>query len=141
MTIEHSEVEAKLVARIPKGWGSYVRCGTGWYELLNDLDSKVAYLAPDYEIHQVKEKYGTLRFYYDGPAKDDMTKEIVRDLVAHAESLSSMICELCGSGATQFRTKFDYSVKTRCRGGWYKTLCNTCAIAEGYPEDKEEDEE
>lgn len=45
-------------------------------------------------VVQVKEKYGTLRFYYDGG--DDY----VRGVVAMAESISAHTCEVCGNPGT-----------------------------------------
>ena len=54
---------------------------------------------------QVKEKFGTLRFYYSGG------NEYVSGLVAMAESMSGVTCEMCGTpGRLQGR-------------GWVKTLC------------------
>ena len=54
---------------------------------------------------QVKEKFGTLRFYYSGG------DEFVAGLVAMAESMSGVTCERCGTpGRLQGR-------------GWIKTLC------------------
>lgn len=55
---------------------------------------------------QVKEKFGTLRFYYYGG--DD----IVQAYVNMAESMSSVTCETCGSpGITR-------------SGGWIQALCD-----------------
>lgn len=54
---------------------------------------------------QVKEKFGTLRFYYSGG--DDY----IRGLEAMADSMSAVICEDCGKPG-----------KIRS-GGWVRTLC------------------
>ena len=64
---------------------------------------------PD-EIHQVvatqiKEKFGTLRFYYNGG--DD----VIDGMVRMAESMSGVTCETCGKPGT---TKGP---------GWIRTLC------------------
>jgi hypothetical protein len=40
---------------------------------------------------QVKEKFGTLRFYYEGG------DETIRGMVNMAESMSSVMCEVCGA--------------------------------------------
>lgn len=55
---------------------------------------------------QVKEKFGTLRFYYNGG--DDQ----VYGMVCIAESMSSRICEVCGNKGK------------RRQGGWIQTLCD-----------------
>lgn len=59
-------------------------------------------------VVQVKEKFGTLRFYYDGG--DDY----VSGLVSMAESMSAITCEECG-------------VPGKTGGnGWIRTLCDSC---------------
>lgn len=54
---------------------------------------------------QVKEKFGTLRFYYSGG------DEYISGFVSMAESMSAVTCETCGNPG-------------RARGqGWITTLC------------------
>ena len=66
---------------------------------------------------QVKEKFGALRFYYNGG--DDY----IRGLVSMAESMSAATCEECGNRGFM-RT-----------GGWIRTLCDTHAEEMGYGKD------
>ena len=54
---------------------------------------------------QVKEKFGTLRFYYCGG------DNYIRGLVDMAENMSGVMCEVCGSPGW------------RRRGSWFRTLC------------------
>jgi len=61
---------------------------------------------PQVTIAQIKEKFGTLRFYYDGG--DDY----ISGMVSLAESLSGLTCEECGS------------IGERRSGGWIRTLCD-----------------
>ena len=56
---------------------------------------------------QVKEKFGTLRFYYSGG--DDT----IHGMVRMAESMSALTCEECGAPGTQRH------------GGWVHTYCDT----------------
>jgi hypothetical protein len=63
---------------------------------------------------QVKEKFGTLRFYYSGG--DDIVGGIER----MADSMSAVMCEECGAPG-----------RSR-RGGWIRTLCDTHAEEQGY---------
>ena len=141
MNIEEiEEFKKRIFARIPKGWGYWISCDSGWFDLIDDLDKKISHLAPNYEIHQVKEKYGTLRFYVGGPANSKEAADIIDDLISYAEYLSKRICEVCGAGTSRIRSRYDDSVKTRGTG-WYKTLCNDCAIKLEYPTDEEWNEE
>ena len=47
-------------------WG--MECGNGWFELLDDMCHDVTHLIGDQDVkliaHQVKEKFGGLRFYH-----------------------------------------------------------------------------
>jgi len=61
------------------------------------------------EITQIKEKFGGLRFYYNGG--DD----VIHGMVSLAENLSYEICELCGSTKNIMQTE-----------GWITTLCEDC---------------
>jgi hypothetical protein len=61
---------------------------------------------PQVVVTQVKEKFGSLRFYYDGG--DD----VIDGMVRIAESLSGVTCEDCGDvGETR-------------QGGWIRVQCD-----------------
>lgn len=63
---------------------------------------------------QVKEKFGSLRFYYNGG------DEYIRGIVDMAEEMSFITCDKCGNAG-------------RARGGgWYRTLCDEHAKELGY---------
>jgi len=92
-------------------WG--IECDDGWFTILNHL----CYLLqvstgnnhPQVEAVQIKEKFGTLRFYTEG--HDDYQD----GLIDFACLLSSCTCEICGSTKDLFKTK-----------GWIKTVCKEC---------------
>jgi len=65
---------------------------------------------PQVTLDQVKEKFGTLRFYYTGG------DEYISGMVAMAESMSGVICESCGNPGEQKG------------GGWVRTICEPCEI-------------
>ena len=60
-------------------------------------------------ITQVKEKFGGLRFYYDGG------DNVISGMVSLTESLSYRTCETCGSTKDVGQTK-----------GWITTICKKC---------------
>jgi hypothetical protein len=68
-------------------------------------------------LDQVKEKFGTLRFYYTGG------DEYISGLVSMAESMSGVICEECGNPATTESPKNEDGTI----GGWIRTECKPCA--------------
>lgn len=98
-------------------WG--IECGDGWYWLIDKLCSNLQFnidnnshtgTYPQIEAVQVKEKFGSLRFYV-GPASSEQ-----HAVIRFVESLSEEICENCGSLEEVSQTK----------GGWIQTLCKKC---------------
>lgn len=73
-------------------------------------------------VTQIKEKFGTLRFYYHGG------DEYIRGLEAMAESMTARTCEDCGSPGVTRSTE-----KKR----WVRVLCDKHAIEQGYIEDED----
>lgn len=117
---EWEEGLVRILSRIPDGWGRWIRCGKGWYPLVCGLDMALAELDPDYEVHQVKEKFGTLS-YYAAPSEglDEAKREQFEFLIGEAEAVSASICENC--------TRPGSMHKTRSASAWYRTLCGDCA--------------
>jgi len=64
-------------------------------------------------IDQVKEKFGTLRVYFN------RSDEFIDGVVAATEAMSAIVCEKCGSPGT------------RRSGGWIKTNCEPCFLKRG----------
>ena len=116
-------------------WG--FECGDGWFNILDqlmgniqhhidwkekqrnwaiDFNSKAAKeemrvvpeSIPQVTLDQVKEKFGTLRFYYTGG--DD----IIDGMVRMAESMSGVTCEECSAPAQTHGP------------GWIRTRCEPC---------------
>jgi hypothetical protein len=95
-------------------WG--FDCGDGWFNILDQLCLNIQYyiewknkketVVEQVVADQVKEKFGTLRFYYSGG------DEHIAGMVAMAESMSGVTCEDCGKPG-------------RSRGfGWITTVCD-----------------
>ena len=128
------ELDEKLCSKYPKifvnrhadmkttamCWG--FECGDGWYNIINQLCANIQHHI-DWKQEQkekyghgegcnqvvavqIKEKFGTLRFYYDGG--DDTIDGMVR----MAESMSAVTCEECGAPG-QLRGR-----------GWMYTACD-----------------
>lgn len=116
-------------------WG--FECGDGWFDILDQLMGNIQHhidwkekqrdwairfnstaapedirpvpdSIPQVTLDQVKEKFGTLRFYYTGG--DDY----ISGMVTMAESMSGVTCESCGNPG-----------KSK-GGGWVRTICEPC---------------
>lgn len=91
-----------------------IRCGDGWWGLLDGLCRQLQRLIEQepeaersqYTAAQVKEKFGTLRFYLMGDPTPQMAREI-----AGAEWASGLFCDVCGHPGS-LRT--NGLVRTRC---------------------------
>ena len=121
-----------------KCWG--FECGDGWFNIIDRLMGNIQHhidwkekqrnwainfnstaspedmrpvpeSIPQVTLDQVKEKFGTLRFYYQGG--DDY----ISGMVSLAESMTAVTCENCGNPGS-------------CRGGgWVHTYCTPCEEA------------
>ena len=97
-------------------WG--FECGDGWFNILDQLMGNIQHhidwknrkeeVVAQVTLDQVKEKFGTLRFYYSGG--DDAIDGMVR----MAESMSGVTCEECSAPAQTHGP------------GWIRTICKPC---------------
>lgn len=94
-------------------WG--IECPDTWFRIIHTLCWTIQRIIdsdntiPQVEAVQVKEKFGTLRFYYrGGNAK-------IRELIHTAKNLNETICAECGSKEDVKPTK-----------GWITYLCKNC---------------
>lgn len=86
-------------------------CRDGWYDILFDLSVDIGWLALDltkFEVVQVKEKFGGLRFYVSHGTKE------IEAAIREAEAISYKTCEWCGKEGTGTTD-----------GKWQLTLCPT----------------
>lgn len=69
-------------------------CGPGWTDLIDATFSWLREIAPstDWAPSQIKEKFGTLRFYWFGdlPVQGE-------EIISAAEHVSGQLCEMCGA--------------------------------------------
>lgn len=112
----HEKFNTEMKEKFPKlyedlSWGFAI--GPGWYHLINLLSFKIdSYLSSQKDISvnvvQVKEKFGSLRFYVNGG------DEYIYGLIDMAEAMSHYVCEKCGNIG-----------ESRNLEGFYATLCET----------------
>ena len=142
------ELEHELVSKYPDIFKDYkgdpkdtclafgIECGDGWFDIIERLchliQSEVDYINRMHKDKmkyrcwavQVKEKYGTLRFYYEFSYAEGLSKqeqEIIHRSTDHIGGMSAMaakmsarVCEHCGD-----RGKVTH-------GSFPRTLCNAC---------------
>jgi hypothetical protein len=96
----------------------YLECDSGWNDIIADIHSKIVILHPKYEIFQIKEKFGGLRFYIEG-VPDELFDEIY-DIIGDGEKLSYKTCEICGDEGKL--SKLGWLVKTVCKNCFDKKI-------------------
>ena len=105
-----------LIDKYPKLLGSLtfgIECGDGWFDLIDRLCKDIMRIDPTTVATQVKEKFGTLRFYA-------ATRHEIFDLIDKAEEESETICEECGAPGKTEGTM------------WLKTICKKCKKESKY---------
>ena len=114
--ITRKELLEKIDPLFSNGWFKSIDCGDGWLQIIDDLINGLNKLNIKYSIQQIKEKFGTLRFYFsiiESTSKNDNdTADFLVDLAC---ILSSKTCEICGEIGTSDSTK-----------GWTSIVCETC---------------
>lgn len=122
---DYEEFAKRMEERFPKmlsGQYSGFAVGPGWWPILESLFNQIQHYVdwrqeqkekygrgdgcPDVIVEQIKEKFGGLRFYYQG---GDAT---IDGMVRMAESWAGASCEKCGAPGE------------RRSGGWIRTLCD-----------------
>ena len=99
-------------------WG--FSCGDGWFDIIYSASTKLEPLIRDWleanptadyspRASQVKEKYGTLRFYMTASSKE------MDAIISDACRASRVTCEECGQPG-----------ETRNEGYWLYVRCDKC---------------
>jgi ribosomal protein S27AE len=133
------ELELKLLEKYPKILANYggdkkLTCmywgmehDDGWYEILDEGMEKIQYFcdrcATGVQLiaDQIKEKYGTLSFYYSVKNASKLEYSILDDIVVSLEKKSTRTCEVSGKDGSLCR-----------KSGWYKTVSYEKARELGY---------
>ena len=94
-----------LLDEFPTGW----RFAFGW-EMINEINDVISECnLKDFYPIQIKEKYGSLRFY------TTYTTESIDNIIKKYEDMSERICVNCGKPATKISV------------GWICPWCDDCA--------------
>ncbi len=99
------------------GFGGSV--GEGWLPILDRLAEDLVRMGWDRQLDQVKEKFGTLRFYLRASTAE------MGERIDRAISESGRTCENCGAPGR------------RAGRGWIRTLCEPCRTGLGVDDDTE----
>lgn len=150
------ELTEKLVSKYPSIFAQYggdpkdtsmaygIECGNGWFDIIdtlcNTIQSEVDHINFNYEVSlrceavQVKEKYGSLRFYihffFDENLDElnmkrvEMSMNIIHGAITMAERMTAKICETCGDKSSLSNDIFPKSECEACATLRYDALSN-----------------
>jgi hypothetical protein len=119
MDNEYENFAKRMEEKFPKmfehKYGGFA-VGAGWYPILEALCANIQShidwrnreneVVPQVVVEQIKEKFGGLRFYYQGG------DEQIHGMVRMAEAWAANCCEECCAPGI------------RRNGGWIRTLCD-----------------
>ena len=109
LQLQIEELKKKIV---PEYWKS-IDVDEGWYQLVVDCDKELTGVDPNYQIYQVKEKFGGLRYYIKPSNLDDKhTLMRIGDIISKYEDIALKTCSATGGPG----------VLMKSIGGWRKTL-------------------
>ncbi len=111
----------------PMAWGFEI--GDGWLPILACLSSRLDIIQKKYNIeivaHQVKEKFGMLRFYYETITASREAEAEIFEANVWAEGESLVICEVCGERGSLRHEGWDHVACDDCeskRNARFSTL-------------------
>lgn len=90
----------------PEATQGYPTCSDDWRDLLERLSTRIEAAIAEgggsLHVLQIKEKYGTLLFYWRGELSDE-SRTKVENAIALAEARSACTCEECGEAGRLYR--------------------------------------
>ena len=114
------ELNKKRLA--PGGWYGCI-APDGWKDIVLETDRMLEYLDPNYKILQIKEKFGTLRYYF-GTEKMGVVNDIMYAVARAGENQTRWVCEVCGGIGELREDRY-----------WLRTLCDECVEARNAAEE------
>lgn len=107
---ELSTAIQKLAKKIKPPYHSTIDVDEGWYKLVLDCDKELSDIDPKYDLQQIKEKFGGLRYYFQ--PSDPNLREKMDAVIAKYEKLAGETCEATGGPGVLMKSV----------GNWFKTL-------------------
>jgi len=104
-----------ILSKFNDSYVGYISCDKGWYPLIISCDEELSAVCPDYNILQIKEKFGGLRYYIYAPEECDNDRVKMNNIIKSYEKLSAKTCEITGEpGVLMGETSSPFA--------WVKTL-------------------
>lgn len=89
-----SEEFSDILAYFSDEVEAVIWCGTGWADVIRRCHDELFLKDPNYKISQIKEKFGSMRFYFT-PSNMELYREM-GSIVLKYEIESENTCDICG---------------------------------------------
>ena len=97
----------EILDRINDNYHKSIDCESGWYPLIINCHKELLALDPNYEVFQIKQKFGGLRYYFG--TNDDAKRADMHNVTRKYENLAYTICEETGKeGAVLMKSTLGY---------------------------------
>jgi len=98
-----------LREKISPSFGKYINVDEGWYQIVIDCDKELRAIDLNYQILQIKEKFGNLRFYFESSNSEDVVKtNLMHQVVRKYEIIASQTCEATGKPGVLMKSPTGY---------------------------------
>lgn len=116
----HTKDILHMLSKFDDKFPPHIYVGPGWIHIIAKLHNAVFFMSPNYELVQVKQKFGGLRYYVnlnlDNNQNQTISADIINVLIRYAEIQASQTCEECGEPGELNKSNY-----------WYRTVCKNCA--------------
>jgi len=113
------QIKQNIYQSFGKGWEKLLRCEDGWINIIAECHSELLSIDKNYSIYQIKEKFGTLRYYCE--PSHSKHKEEFNTIVDKYERMSIKTCEISGASGVLMKKE-----------GYFKTLNLTLGKTLGF---------
>jgi len=113
------QIKQNIHKSFGKGWERLLRCNDGWINIIAECHSELLAIDKNYSIYQIKEKFGTLRYYCE--PSNSKHKEQFHAIVDKYERMSIKTCEISGASGVLMKKE-----------GYFKTLNPTLGKTLGF---------
>lgn len=113
------QIKQNIYQCFGKGWERFLGCEDGWVNIIAECHSELLTIDKNYSIYQIKEKFGTLRYYCE--PSHSKHKEQFNVIVDRYERISIKTCEISGASGVLMKKE-----------GYFKTLNPTLGKTLGF---------
>jgi hypothetical protein len=87
LNMKYETLFKKWEKRIGKGWYGFDSIPDSWAEQIDELLNEIKLICPNFEIHQIKLKFGGIRIYLELNSEDKKIVNYVNEKIDNLENI------------------------------------------------------